>query len=332
MNTEELLQELSLKVASGEIQREEVARRIGMSSVFPQTYKHAEMPEKAHLSLTKILYVLGASIAILGIVFFVAQVWDDIGSWGRILVTLGLGLLIAGVGSSFLVSKPESHLGQVFHVIAGFLIPGGALVALSELGTPTGSLWPVTIAIGIVFLYYLLLTVYHKNEVLTFFTLANGTALFYLLIESLLESPFYRHYDVYAYLTMAVGLSYLLFAYAFRGGWNKNLVSVLNFLGSVSFLGAAFSRVFESDLWELLFFLLAIGGMTVAVYIKSRDILVVSTFFLIAHFVYITNEYFADSVGWPISLVVLGFVIIGLGYTSITINKKYIGGDAASFS
>ncbi|MEK7173503.1 MAG: hypothetical protein AAB710_00280, partial [Patescibacteria group bacterium] len=266
----------------------------------------------------------------LGIIFFVAQVWDDIDSWGRILVTLGLGLLIAGSGSSFLTSKPESHLGQVFHAIAGFLIPGGALVTLNELGAPTGSLWPITITIGIVFLFYLLLTTYHKNEVLTFFAIANGTAFLYLLVESIVEGPFYRHDDIYAYLTMIVGLSYLLFAYAFRIGWNKNLVSVLNFFGAAGFLSAAFSRVFESDMWELLFFLLAIGGMVLAVYIKSRGILVVSTFFLIGHFVYITNEYFADSIGWPISLVVLGFVIIGLGYTSIAINKKYISSDATA--
>lgn len=329
MTTEELLRELSLKITTGEIRKEELMRRIGISPTVPEAYEQKGTSEKMHLSLTKILYVLGASIAILGIVFFVAQIWNDIGSWGRILVTLGLGFLIAGGGSVFLESKPESYVGQVFHAIGGFLIPGGALVTLYELGTPTDSLWPMTITIGIVFLFYLVLTVCHKNEVLTFFSFLNGTAFLYLLVTALLteEGSLYFFADVYAYLTMLIGLSYILFAYAFRGGWNKNLVSILNFLGAAGFLGAAFSRVFESDLWELLFFLLAIGGMVLAVYIKSRGILVVSTCFLIGHFVYITSEYFADSIGWPISLVVLGFVIIGLGYMSITINKKYINGS-----
>src|SRR3989338_4174545 len=302
MNTDELLQELSRKVTTGEIRKEEIMRRIGISPDVRQEHEHNEASERAHLSLTKILYVLGASIAILGIIFFVAQIWNDIGSWVRILVTLGLGFFMGGSGSSLLVSRPESHLGQVFHVIAGFLVPGGALVALNELGTPTDSLWPVTITIGMVFLFYLMLMVSHKKEVLTFFALVNGTAFLYLLVESILEGPFYQHDDIYAYLSMVVGLSYLLFAYAFRGGWNKNLVSVLTFFGTVGFLGAAFSRVFESDLWELLFFLLAIGGMVLAVYIKSRGMLVVSTFFLIGHFIYITNEYFADYIGWPFSL------------------------------
>jgi len=57
---------------------------------------------------------------------------------------------------------------------------------------------------------------------------------------------------------------------------------------------------------------------------RSRSILVMSTLFLIAHVSYITGEYFADSLGWPISLVILGFVFIGLGYVSISVNKKYI--------
>jgi len=318
MDKEELFRELSQKLASGEVKREEVMQRIG--------YAPPARSERTHFSLTKILYLLGASVALLGIIFFVIQVWDDIGSFGRIFVTLIFGLTLAGIGSLFFNTKPESYLGAVFHAMAGLLIPGGALVTLNEMNVDFTSFWPVTFAIGIIFLFYLLLTAYHKNEVLTFFAIANGTAFVYLLVESLMEGSAYRHDDVYVYLTMAVGISYLLLAHMFRGGWNRHLVEVLYFFGTAGFLGAAFSRVFESNFWEFLFFVLAIGGMVLAVHLKSRSILAVSTFFLIGHFVYITNEYFADSVGWPISLVILGFLFIGLGYASITINKKYIGG------
>ena len=69
------------------------------------------------------------------------------------------------------------------------------------------------------------------------------------------------------------------------------------------------------------------GGVFLSVYMKSRSVLIASTLFLVAHVVYITSEYFADSLGWPISLVLLGFVFIGLGYGSVTINKKYIKGE-----
>jgi hypothetical protein len=126
---------------------------------------------------------------------------------------------------------------------------------------------------------------------------------------------------------MAVGLSYLLLAHTFKQNWNEPLVGVLHFFGSLGFLGAAFSQVSGSIPWQLVYFPLVIGGLYAAVYIKSRAILAVSTIFLIAHITYITSEYFADSIGWPISLVLLGFIFIGLGYASITLNKKYIVGS-----
>jgi uncharacterized integral membrane protein len=56
--------------------------------------------------------------------------------------------------------------------------------------------------------------------------------------------------------------------------------------------------------------------------------LALSTIFLLAHVSFITSEYFADSLGWPITLVILGFVFIGLAYFSVTINKKYIKNSA----
>ncbi|MBI4136166.1 MAG: hypothetical protein HY481_01245 [Candidatus Vogelbacteria bacterium] len=314
MNKEELLQVLTEKVATGEISRGEIINRLENSK------------QKAHFSLTKIFYVLGALVTLVGIIFFIRRIWDDIGSPGRIFVTLGLGLILAGAGSVFLKSRAESRLGQVFHALAGFLIPGGAMVALDEIiGLDSlDSLWPVTIVSGAVFLFYLVLTLSHRNEVLSFFAAANGTAFVYLLVESMIDGPFYRHDDIYAYLTMIIGLSYLLLAHSFRGGWNKHLVGIFNFLGAAGFLGAAFSRVFDSVPWQWLFFALLVGGLSLAVYLKSRSVLAVSVLFRIAHFIYIPKEYVADSIGWPISLVVLGFLFIGLGYISITINKKYI--------
>lgn len=316
MNKEEILQILSEKVATGEISWGELMSRLPSQG--------STLPEKSRtFNLTKIFYVLGALVALLGIIFFIVRIWNDLGSGGRIIVTLGLGLILAGLGSSFLKTKPASWLGQIFHALAGFLIPGGALVTLNEIGG-SNSLWPVTITIGVIFFFYLLLNSYHRNEVLTFFTVANGTAFIYLLVESMIDGPAYRHEDTYAYLTMIIGLSYFLLAHSFRGGWNKHLVGVFNFLGAAGFFGAAFTRVFDSEPWRLLFFLLTVGGLTLAVYIKSRVVLAVSVLFLIAHFIYITNEYFADSIGWPILLVILGFLFIGLGYISIAINKKYI--------
>ena len=324
MNKEELLQELSTKISTGEISREEIMGRFGLVPAEQREVGEEKSKNSTPFSVTKMLYVLGAAIVIVGIVIFVSQIWDDIGSFGRILVTLGLGFLITAIGSMLLKSKPEENIGTVFHFIGGMLIPGGAVVTLSELNVGSVSLWPVAIAFGVIFAFYLLLNSVHKNAILTFFAIANGTAFVYLIVDAILDAPFYRDGDLYAYLTMIIGASYLLLGHAFREGWNKKLIGVLYFFGITGFLGAAFSQVFDSVLWQMFYFVIVIGGLSLSVYMRSRSILVISTLFLIAHVSYITSEYFADSLGWPIALVILGFVFIGLGYVSININKKYI--------
>ena len=328
MNKEELLQELSAKISRGEIRREEVLSKLNLA---PTTQQMSNEGTKrfSHFPVTKILYVLGATIVIIGIIIFVTQTWDDIGSFGRIMVTLGLGLLIAAIGSVLLKQKPEENIGPIFHLIGGLLIPGGAVVTLYELAEPgvnSVSLWPMAITFGVIFVFYLSLNGIHKHPILTFFAIANGTAFIYLLFEAMFKGPYYKHGDLYAYLTMLIGASYLLLSYAFRDGWNKKLIGALCFLGITAFLGATFSQVFDSVPWQLLYFIIVLGGLFLSVYMRNRSILVMSTLFLICHVSYITTEYFADSLGWPITLVILGFVLIGLGYASVTINKKYIEG------
>jgi hypothetical protein len=271
------------------------------------------------------LYVLGAVVLVFGIVIFVAQIWNDISSLGRIVITLGLGLLITALGSVLLEQKPKDNIGPTFHFVGGMLIPSGAVVLLSELNFLEA--WTIAIAFVVVFAFYLLLNTLQKHALLTFFAIANATAAIYLLTYAIVEAPHANWFDnIYQYLTMTIGTSYLLLAHAFRGSWNKQLIGALYVFGSAGFLGAAFTLVFDSTLWQLLFFLIVFCGLALSVYTKSRIILVVGTLFLLIHVSYITGEYFSNSLGWPISLVILGFVFIGLGYTSITINKKYIKG------
>ena len=326
MDKERLLQELSTSVASGEVTRDEVVQRLGLTQLTQSSHGDSvEAKESHHFSVTKMLYVLGAGIVVIGIIIFTAQVWDDMGSFGRILITLGLGLLITLLGSMLLKQKPETRLGTVFHFIGGMLIPGGVIVTLDEMKMDTD--WSFALIFVGVFVFYLILNAVHKNAILTFFAIVNGTAAIYLILNAIIGGPisgFFEIESMYEYLTMAIGVSYMLLAYSFKDGWNNKLIRTLNFFGITGFLGATFVQVFDSGLWELFYFLVVFGTLFLSVYMKSRIILIMSTLFLIAHVTYITSEYFADSLGWPLVLVLLGFIFIGLGYASITINKKYI--------
>ena len=85
MHKEELFRELSQKISTGEVTREEVASRfnfsIGESSSQPK--------DPSNFSMNKVMYVLGGIIVVIGVAIFTYQVWEDLGSFSRIMITLG---------------------------------------------------------------------------------------------------------------------------------------------------------------------------------------------------------------------------------------------------
>ncbi len=331
MNNEQLLEVLASKLATGELRPEEVTARLHVPT--PQSSAGSDVVPatgKKPFSISKMLYIFGAVVVVIGIVIFVGQIWGDLATVGRIMITLGVGFLFAILGSVLLYTDNTRTVGSVFHAIGGILVPGGVLVTLYEINPYTLNEWSLTFSFLGVFLFYVLLMYVHKNPILTFFAIVNGTITLYSMVYAMigyydLSSYFFDIIkDVYVYLTIAIGGSYLLMAYAFRDGWNQKLSSVLYFFGTIGVLGASFMEMIDSLPWQMLYLLLIVGAFMLSVYVKSRNVLTVTTLFLIAYVSYITGEYFADSVGWPISLVILGFVFIGLGYMSININKKYI--------
>lgn len=311
MDKEKLLQELSEKIKSGELTKAEVASQMDIVSA-----KSVSGMEKR---LSHSLYVIGAAVAVIGIIIFVVRIWPDIGSFLRVLITLGLGVLIATMGSIFLKQRPNENVGAIFHLIGGMLIPGGVIVLLHELDLLAFSRWPVVIAFALSFVFYVALSLIHKHPILTFFSIANGTAFVYLFARAVIFDLFYNTFDdFYAYLTMVVGVSYILLSYVFRGNWNKELKRALDFFGTCGFFAAAFSFTPDSLSWQLIYTVLVFGGIALSIHLKSWTILLLSTLFLIPHIINITREYFADSLGWPFSLVILGFVFVALGYVSIS--------------
>lgn len=329
MNNDQLLEELALRVRSGEISKEQLSSKLQLSSPEPEAESSDALgANMKHFSVTKMLYVLGAAIVVIGIVIFTAQIWDDIGSIVRILITLGLGLIMAGNGAMLLKKESSRSLGVIFHLIGGALIPGGMVVMLSEFNLEGD--WTIAFSFVAITLFYLIISSVQRHALVTFFAIANATASIYLLLNAVVGGPMERWEirDIYQYMTMAIGASYLFMAKAFQVNHNKHLTGLLYFLGSMGFLGATFSMVFDSFPWTVAYFAFLFLGLYLSTYFKSKAILLVSTLFLIGHVSYITGEYFANSLGWPISLVILGFIFIGLGYASITINNRYIKGTS----
>jgi hypothetical protein len=62
-----------------------------------------------------------------------------------------------------------------------------------------------------------------------------------------------------------------------------------------------------------------------SIWLKSKSFLVFGALFLMIYILKITSEYFTNSLGWPLALVLAGLLLIGIGALSVWLNKRYLG-------
>lgn len=326
MDKDTLLKELANKIASGEISREEVSAQFGLQT--SKAGKHSTKDSHRHyFSLINILYALGGVILLAGIIVLFSQIWLLIGSSGRIAVTLGLGIILSLSG--LMISKVNKYLEFIFQFIAGLLIPIGAMVSLFELGGDLQTVlsWQGVFTFSLVFIYYLILYQINPNSLLAFFSIQNGSFLFYITTFTIAKDDL--TINLYVYTIMTMSIAYYLLAQAFNRKWHKFVINYLYLISAVGFLGAAFSRIGDI-VWQIAYVFIILGFFYLAVLAKNKIILWTSAVFSFAYLIYITREYFSGLIGWPLALLILGFLLLTIGYLSAKISQKYIKNKTAS--
>jgi len=61
--------------------------------------------------------------------------------------------------------------------------------------------------------------------------------------------------------------------------------------------------------------------------VRSRMLLFTGTCAMIGYLGWFTSEYFADSIGWPLVLIIIGVVFIGFSVFAVKISRDYITGS-----
>jgi hypothetical protein len=128
---------------------------------------------------------------------------------------------------------------------------------------------------------------------------------------------------------LIIGISHLCLGQFLRNTKDGKHVSILVLLiGSLEMLGALFSFTFAKGIlgqvFEMIYPGIILASMMLSVYRKTRSLLVISALFTIAYLVRISVVYFADSLGWPLILVIIGLVFIGLGYLVYNLNNRFL--------
>ncbi len=280
-------------------------------------------------NITNIFYIIGAVIVIIGAIILIGQNWEEIGFFGRLLVTFGIAL---GVYIPALRMKGVEHriLSQVLFTISCVLMPLGVSVVLNEYKVDFDSLLQ-TLAAFSLFGVFLAAFIYTKRNVLVLFNLAFATWGYYAFLTWMFDISG----DIAKWATMLMGCVYLLIAYYYEQQKDfedsyekKEKASVKNIVYGLGTIGILAPALFLGGIFDFLSIALIFSTFYVSTFVKSKAMLLSSALFLIIYIFKITSKYFADSVSWPLALIIIGFLVIGVGYGTLYINKKYINKES----
>lgn len=334
MDKQQTIDLLKRQLSSGQISKDDLLGIIGdqyqssPTQVTPQNIILNSVEESHAINIVSIFYGIGAIIALVGVAILVEQNWKEIGFVGRILVTLGLSL-VTYISGILLSNSTHSKLSQVMFTISAVLAPLSVYVMLEEGNIDFTRLIQFYSAIVLSIIYGFAYFVSKKN-ILVLITVWFGSWAYYSIIYEILGNQNYNS-DLLQWTSLILGVVYVLIATGFKSTGNQNdiaevkektsIANVLYGFGTLLVLGAGISI---GGIFDLLFIVVIFFAFYGSVFLKSRAMLIFSSLFLMAHIGKITSKYFADSIGWPVALIVTGFLVIGVGYMSYNLNKKYI--------
>lgn len=265
--------------------------------------------------LVRVLGYLGGMFVFAGVGIFIALQWDAMTSAARVIITLGSGIVAFALA---LLSNRDLRFSKAatpLFLIAAALEPTGILVAFDEYGAGGDWRWAGLITAGTMAAQCAAAFASIRESVLLFLGVLFG-ALFWWTAFDLL--------DIETGATAAViGGSILLAAVGIDRTVHRAITPVWYFVGATLFLSGLFDVV-EGTLFEVLFLVAASGFVYLSVALHSRALLVVATAAVLAYTAWFTSEHFADSIGWPLALVMLGLVMIGLSALAFRIDRQYV--------
>lgn len=265
--------------------------------------------------VARLFSYIGGIFIFAGIGVFISMYWQDFNSEARVIVTLGVGFIAYLLALVCLNDKAYERAATPLFLISCIMQPLGIMVMLNEYSIGGDRRY------GVLFMAaYMLL-----QQGLTFWarqrtSLAFGAVFFGALF-------FFTLFDIwdfkYNMVGCMMGLSLLCIAFALGQSRHRAIAGFWYFVGSVTFLWAVFDMVKHSSM-EVFYLGLTALMIFFSTYARSRALLFTSTLAMLGYIGYYTAEHFANAVGWPISLVIIGLALFGLGSLAVRLNNKYI--------
>ncbi len=266
-------------------------------------------------SIIQVLSILGALFLFAGMAVATSMHWDGFDSLSRVLVTFGVGLVFHLVGF-YLSTRIWDRACASLWFIGYVLQVGGLFVFFQEYFVSTGNPERAAVLIFMVMLIQQGMALKIAPTITFLFTsMLSVTGLLVSGFE-ITDIPTELNGTLTAVVLMS--LTYWLKHTSLKAG-----APFWFFTSSVMLYVSAFLLI-EDTPFELAFIPLGFMIMWLAAHLDSKTLLFTSAFALFAFVVQYSSEYFASSIGWPITLMFIGLCMLGLSFLTFYITHRYM--------
>lgn len=276
--------------------------------------------KKSSNLLQKIMIYLGGVFIFTGIAIYSYLIWSNLDSLSRVILTLGSGFISFLLGLFCLSDARYTKAATPLFIIAAFLQPAGLFVFMDEYLPHTGNFAKAACFVfSFMTLQQITTFMATKRTSLLFFSIffyyGAITSLLSILEIDTLMAP------------LGLGICGLITIWGVAKTEHISIAPFYYFCFSILTATAAFETL-ESTHYDVLLLGVAAGLIYLSTLAASRSVLTVGVLSLMVFLGYFTDRYFTNIVGWPITLIVMGFVMIGISAFAIQLGKKLSGPHA----
>ena len=303
----EALEQIAVLARRHSLSLDDIGDVIGQTARGPGDYRRTV--------LVRVLGYLGGTFVFAGIGVFIALQWEWMNAAARIIVTLGSGISALTLALLAVRDVRFEKAATPLFLTAAVTEPTGMLVAFNELGRGNDWRWAGVITAGTMALQFMAVFRPVNRATPLFFSILF-TVLFWWTALDLLGARGHV-------AALVLGTSLLAASIGIDRTVHRVITPVWYLLGSALFLYGLFDIV-EGTPAEIVFVAAAAGLVYLSVVVHSRTVLFVATAGLLAYTAWFTGEHFADSLGWPLALVMLGLLMMAMSALAFRIDRDYV--------
>ncbi|MCC8997780.1 MAG: DUF2157 domain-containing protein [Nitrosomonas sp.] len=276
-------------------------------------------PTKKGGVISKLFSYIGGVLMFSGIGLLISFMWDDINSAQRVILTFGVGLTAFILGVACIKNKKYEPAATPLFLVSGLMQPTGLFVFLDEYMPESGDFMLAAL---------LIFGTLAAQQGAAFFALRRTSLLFLTLFfwnGFIGTSMDWMKWDV-ELIGLIVGFSVLSLCWAVGKTQHRAITPFWYCIGSIFLLYSWWSLV-EGSVLELSYLGINVFLIYFSILAASRTLLFVSVLGLLSYLSYFAWENFANVVMWPILLIIMGLITLGVSSYAVKLGNKIGRGD-----